>query len=168
MTPCRPLLYLLHVASLKEDANALEKGTTTYSAPAGDDAVTRGQQGASPRSPPTMCGHPHHCAAIPGTAASSPALWEPNTTGHRHARRCAASGLPSAEPSSQCTDGDQTRSSRAATLEAAPRRAQDSPRHLPEARFVRTTVNSTTLCAMPPYVALRVVRCDCKPPPLGL
>jgi hypothetical protein len=37
-----------------------------------------------------------------------------------------------------------------------------------EARFVRTTVNSTTLCAMLPHVALRAAWHDCKPPPFGL
>jgi hypothetical protein len=45
-----------------------------------------------------------------------------------HARRCASSGLPSAAPLSQRTNGDQTRSSHSAALEAAPTRAQDSLR----------------------------------------
>jgi hypothetical protein len=116
--------------------------------------VTSDQRSTSPPSIPALCGHPRHYAAIPGTAASSPALWEAETTGHRHARRCAASGPPSAQPSSRRTDGDQTRSSHVATLEAAPGQAQDLPRRPPEARLSRTTINSTTLCAVPPYVAL--------------
>jgi hypothetical protein len=66
--------------------------------------------GTSSLSPPALCGHPRHCAAIPGTAASSPALWESRSTGRHHAHRCAAPGLPSAQPSNQCTDDDQYRS----------------------------------------------------------
>jgi hypothetical protein len=143
-------------------------GTTTCLTPAWDDVVTSGQRSASPPSHPTMYGHPHHCVAIPRTAASSPTLWEPRSTGHRHACRCAAYGLPSAQPLNRCMDSDQPRSSHAATLEAVPGRAQDSPRCPPEARFVRTTANSTTLCVVPPYVALRAMRHDCKPPPLSL
>jgi hypothetical protein len=127
--------------------------------------VTSDQRSTCPASLPALCGHPHHCAAIPGAAASCPALWEPRTTGHRHACRCAASGPPSAQPPSRRTDGDQTRSSHAATLEVAPRQAQDSPRRPPEARFARTTINFMALCAMPSYVVLRAVRHDCKPPP---
>jgi hypothetical protein len=61
-----------------------------------------------PPSPPTLCGHPHRCATIPGTAGSSPARWEPRSTGHRHACRCADSDPPSARPSNWCTDDDQT------------------------------------------------------------
>jgi hypothetical protein len=110
---------------------------------------------------------PRHCAAIPGTTASSLALWEPRSTAHCHTRRCAASDLLSADPSNRRTDDDQARAP-ATTLEAAPGRAQDPRRCPPEARFAWTTVNSTTLCIMLPHVALRTVRHDCKPPPLGL
>jgi hypothetical protein len=78
------------------------------------------QWSASPPSPPALCGHPRHCATIPCTAAPSPALWKPEMMRHLHARCCASSCLPSAEPSSQRTDGDQTRSSHIATLEATP------------------------------------------------
>jgi hypothetical protein len=117
----------------------------------------------SPPSPPTLCGHPRRCATIPGTAAPSSAPWEPGTTRHHHARCCASCGLPSAEPSSQRTDSDRTGSPHAATLEAAPGWVQDLPRHPPGARFTRTTVNFTTLCAMLPYVALRTVRHDRLP-----
>jgi hypothetical protein len=137
MTLCHPLPYLLHVAPSKEDGRTLERGTTTCPAPARDGAVTSGQQSAAPLSPPALCGHPRHCAAIPGAAASSLALWEPRSMGYHHVGRCAAFGLPTAEPSNRCTDGNQTRNSHAATLEAAPGRARDSPRRPPEARFVR-------------------------------
>jgi hypothetical protein len=130
--------------------------------------VTSDQWSASPPSPPALCGHPRRCATIPGTAAPSSTLWKPGTTRHRHARCRASYGLPSAAPSSQLTDGDRTRSSHATTLEAAPGRVQDSPRRPSGARFARTTINSATLCAMQPYVALRTVQYDCKLPPLDL
>jgi hypothetical protein len=40
VTLCHPLPHLLHAALSKEDDDTLERGTTTYSAPTGDDAVT--------------------------------------------------------------------------------------------------------------------------------
>jgi hypothetical protein len=138
----------------KEDGGTLEKGTIICPAPAQDGAVMSDQWSMSPPSLLALCGHPHHYAAIPGTAASSPALWKPGTMGHRHTRRCASSDPPSAQPSSRCTGGDRTRSSHTTTLEAAPGQSQDLPRRQPELRFFRTTINSTTLCAMLPYVAL--------------
>jgi hypothetical protein len=138
----------------KEDSGTLEKGTTICPAPAQDGAVTSYQCSMSPPSLPALCGHPRHCAAIPGTAASSPALWKHGTTGHRHTRRCASFDPPSAQPSSRHTDGDRTRSSHTTTLEAAPGQSQDLPRRPPEVRFSGTTINSMTLCAMSPYVAL--------------
>jgi hypothetical protein len=141
----------------KEDGGTLERGTTIYSAPAQDGAMTSDQWSASPPSPPALRGQPRHYATISGTAAPSLTLWKPKATRHRHARCCASSGLPSAEPSSQRMDDDQTRGPYAATLEAAPERVQDSPRRLPGARFTRITINSATLCAIPPYVAFRTV-----------
>jgi hypothetical protein len=138
----------------KEDSGTLKRHMAAYCAPAWDGGETLGPQGASPPSLPALCSHPRHCAAIPGTTASSAALWEPEMMGHHRTRRCTSSDPPSARRSSRRTDGDQTRSSRTITLEAAPGQSQDSPRHLPEARFSRTTIKSTTLCAMPPYVAI--------------
>jgi hypothetical protein len=127
----------------KEDGGTLERGTDAYPAPAPDNVVTSDQWSASLPSPPALCGHPRRCATIPGTAAPSSALWEPGTTRHRHARCCASYGLPSAKPSSQRTDDDRTGSPHATTLEAAPRRVQDSPRRRSGARFTKTTV---TVC----------------------
>jgi hypothetical protein len=80
----------------KEDGGTLGRRTTAYSAPAWNDAMTPGQQGASPPSLPALCGHPRHCAVIPVTAASSPTLWDPGMTGHRRSRRCTSSDPPSA------------------------------------------------------------------------
>jgi hypothetical protein len=118
--------------------------------------VTSDQWSTSSPSPPAPCGHPHRCAAIPGTAVPSPALWEPGTTRHHHACCCESSSLPSATPSSQRTNGDQTGNSHTATLETAPGQVHDSTRRPTGARFVMTTINSTALCAMPPYVALEL------------
>jgi hypothetical protein len=153
----RPFALVLHLHQHESSGNLhLQYLAKNQSTQCCQSLITRGSD-----HPPVL--EPHMVLTT-----SSPALWEPKTTGHRHARRCAASGLPSSERSSRRTDGDQTRSSRTATLEAAPGQAQDSPRHPLEARFVRATVNSTTLCTMLPYVALRAMRCDCQPPPLGL
>jgi hypothetical protein len=69
--------------------------------------------------------------------------------GHRHARRCAPNGLPSAALSNQHAGGHQTDDPYTATLRAA-----DVP---PEERFARTTVYSVALYATPPHVA-RTVR----------
>jgi hypothetical protein len=158
MALCCPLPYGLHIAPSKKDSGTLERGTDAYPTPALDNAMTLDQKSVSPPSPPALCGHPRHCVTIPGTAAPSPTLWEPGTTRHRHDRRCASTGLPSAAPSSQCTDGNQTGSSHTATLEAAPERVQGSPRRPTGARFVRTTINSTVLYTIPPYASLEL--CD--------
>jgi hypothetical protein len=118
--------------------------------------VTSDQWSASPPSPSALCGHPRYCATIPGTAAPSPALWEPETTRHHHDRCCASTGLPSAAPSSQRTDGDQTGSSHTATLEATFGEVQDSPQRTAGARFVRRTIKSAALYTIPPCVALEL------------
>jgi hypothetical protein len=83
--------------------------------------------GVSPPSPSTLCGHPRHHGAIPGTTGPSPTLWKHAATGHRHARCCAPYDLSSAAPSSQHAGDDRTEDSHAATLEAAPGRIQDAP-----------------------------------------
>jgi hypothetical protein len=83
--------------------------------------------GASPPSPSALCGHPHHHGAIPGTTAPSSTLWKRAATEHCHACCCAPYGLSSAAPSSQHAGDDRTEDSYAATLEAAPRRMQDTP-----------------------------------------
>jgi hypothetical protein len=104
--------------------------------------------------------HPGHCSTIP-------TLWEYGTTRRRHVCCCAPYGLPSAAPSSQCADRDQTGNPHTATLEAAPGREQDSPRHPAGTRFARTAINSTTLCTIPLHV-IRTVQRNCKLPPLSL
>jgi hypothetical protein len=93
----------------KVDNDALEGRTTTNPAPIQDDAVTQGKRSTSPPSPSALCGHPRRCAAILGTTEPSPTLWGPVLTGQCHAGRCAAQVPPSARPSNQGMDDDQTR-----------------------------------------------------------
>jgi hypothetical protein len=168
MALCRPLPYDLHVAPLERgQRNPRKRYGCLPRACAGQrhdirpvervSSVTSG----SVRPSPPLCHHPGPCSTILGVVEA-----RDDKTSHAHC--CASYDIPSAEPSSQRTDGDRTGSSNAATLEAAPGWVQDLPRRPPGARFVRTTVNSATLCAMPPCVSLRTVRHDCTPPPLGL
>jgi hypothetical protein len=66
MTLCRPLPYLLHITPSKEDGGTLERGTTTYSAPAwtapcrdGNGHITRGQRVYRPApARQTLCPRP--------------------------------------------------------------------------------------------------------------
>jgi hypothetical protein len=100
VTMCRPLPYGLHVAPLergrrnprkwyghqprartgrRRDVRPVERVSSVTSSPV--------------RPSPPLC-------TIQGTAAPSPALRNPGTTRHRHARCCASNGLSSAAPSS--------------------------------------------------------------------
>jgi hypothetical protein len=105
--------------------------------------------------------HPEHCSVIPSTVGTQVdgTSQRPLLCGLRSSVSRALESAYGCRPS---------KSSSATTLEAAPGWAQDPPRRPPEARFTRTTVNSTTLRVMLPHVALRPARHDCKPPPLGL
>jgi hypothetical protein len=69
-----------------------------------------------------------HCSATPGTAATSPTLLRCTGARHSHDRYCASYGLPSTAPSSQPAGSGRTSKLYMTTLEAAPVRAQDSPR----------------------------------------
>jgi hypothetical protein len=62
------------------------------------------------QSPPSsvLCDHHRRPNTIPGTASPSPTLWGYGATRRRHTSCCAPYGLPSAAPSSQCTDDDST------------------------------------------------------------
>jgi hypothetical protein len=118
----------------------------------------------------------HHqpCAAVPATTTPSRAL-------QHHPRHWGSTGRPdTATPATvHLTTSRQPHprvSVRTTTREEAPTPLPSKPlldgyraRHdaLPEARFARTAVNSTTLHTMPLHV-IRTVRHDCKLPPLGL
>jgi hypothetical protein len=124
---CHPLPYGRRAAPSKKDGRALEGETYDYSTPAQDYAVTSDQWERSPPSPSALCDHPHHRDAIPATTSPPPTLWKRATTGHHHASHCALYDLMSTAPSSPHADGPRTGNLYAATLEAAPGRAQDTP-----------------------------------------
>jgi hypothetical protein len=168
MTLCHPLPFLLHITPLEREQRHHRKGYDHLLhacrgrrrdvRPAGCvSPVTSGL--VRPFLP--LYRHPRHCNVIPSTAGTqvdgtSP---RPPLCGLR------TSVSPALEP---MYEHQPNKSSSTATLEAAPGRAQDSPGRPLEARFVRTTVDSTTLWAMLPHVPLRSTRHDYKPPPLSL
>jgi predicted secreted protein len=155
VTLCRPLPYRHHVAPLKrgwrnprKGYGLLPRGRPGRRRDVGPvESVSSAISATVPPSQALQC-HPRHCGNPGRRDTAAPAVVHPPV-------------FPSVQPSSQRTDDDQT-------LEAAPGRVQNSPRRLPGARFAMTTINSATLCAMPPYVAFSVVRRDCKLSPLGL
>jgi hypothetical protein len=124
---CHPLPYGRRAAPSKKDDRALKGKTYDCSTPAQNCAVTSGQWERSPPSPSALCDHPRHRDAIPAAAPPSPALWKRAATGHRHAGHYASYDLMSMAPSSPHTDSPRTGDLYAATLEAAPGRAQDAP-----------------------------------------
>jgi hypothetical protein len=63
-----------------------------------------------------------------GTVTTSPTLLECTGTGRRHDRHCAAYGPPVDGTLEPARGGGRTTNYYAATLEAAPVRAQDAPR----------------------------------------
>jgi hypothetical protein len=156
---CHPLPYGQRATPSEKDGGALEGKTNDYSTPAQDYTMTSGQWGRSPPSPSALCDHPRHRDAIPATASPSPTLWKRAATGHRHAGYCASYDLMSTTPSSPHADGHQTGDLYAATLEAAPGRAQDAPRRPARSKIRRTAVYSMALYAMPPHVD-KIVRHD--------
>jgi hypothetical protein len=90
--------------------------------------VTSGRRERSSPSLSTLCGHPCHCSATPGTVTTSSTLLECTGTGRGHDRHCAAYGPPVDGTLEPARGGGRTTNHHAATLEAAPVRAQDAPR----------------------------------------
>jgi hypothetical protein len=156
VTLCHPLLYGLHVAPLERGRRNPRKSYGRLPcARSGQCCDIRPVERVSSvtfgtvRPSPPLCCHPGHCNAVPGAVGAQDDEKSPCPL-------LCSSSLSSSVPSSQRMDGDQTGNSHTATLEAAPRQVQDSPRCPTGARFVRMTINSTKLCAMPPYVALEL------------
>jgi hypothetical protein len=114
--------------------------------------VTSGRRERSSPSLSTLCGHPRHRSATPGTMATSSTLLESTGTGRRHERQCAVYGPPVDGTLEPARGGDQTTNHYAATLKAAPVRAQDAPRRPTRAGFARTVVSSVALPAAPRHV----------------
>jgi hypothetical protein len=103
-------------------------GANAFSMTTQDCTVTSGQRERSSPSLSTLCGHPHHCSATPSTVTTSPTLLERTGTGRRHVCHCASYGPPSTAPSNRPAGGGRTANLHTTTLEAAPVRAQDTPR----------------------------------------
>jgi hypothetical protein len=105
----------------------------------------------------------HHCNATPGTAMTSPTLLRCTGTGRRHARHCASYGLPPTAPSSRPASGGRASNLYATTLEAAPVRAQDSPRR-PNMSEIRRDSRQLRGTARHAFTRRRIVRHACKLP----
>jgi hypothetical protein len=103
-------------------------GANAFSMTAQDYPVTSGRRERSSSSPSVLCGHPRPCNTTPGTVTTSPTLLKRTGTGRRHTRHCTSYGLPLTPPSSRPAGGGRTANLYTTTLEAAPVRAQDSPR----------------------------------------
>jgi hypothetical protein len=109
----------------------------------------------------TQCGHPHHYNATPGTVMTSSTLLEGTGTGHRHDRHCAAYGPPVGGTLEPARGGGQTTNHYAATLEAAPVRAQDAPRR-PDWSRIRQDGRQLRGTARHASTRRRIVRHACK------
>jgi hypothetical protein len=103
-------------------------GADAFSMTTQDCTMTSGRRERSSPSLSALCDHPRHCSATSGTATTSPTLLERTGTGRHHNRHCTSYGPPSTAPSSRPADGGRTANLYTTTLEAAPVRAQDSPR----------------------------------------
>jgi hypothetical protein len=103
----------------------------------------------------------HHCNAILGTTTTSPTLLRRIGTGRRHARHCASYGLPSTAPSSRPAGGGRASNLYATTLEAAPVRAQDSPRH-PDRSEIHRDSRQLRSTARHAFTHRRIAQHACK------
>jgi hypothetical protein len=103
-------------------------GANAFSMTTQDCTMTSGRREWSSPSLSTLCSHPRHCSATPGTATTSPTLLKRTGTGRRNSRHYTSYGLPLMTPSSRPVGGVRAANLRATTLEAAPVWAQDSPR----------------------------------------
>jgi hypothetical protein len=106
---------------------------------------------------------PHHARRC----GNIPALLGRTGTRHRHNSHCATYGLPVNGTLELAHHGGQSTNYYAASLETAPVRAQDAPRHLngsrirQDGRQLLSTVHHTATC-------IEIVQRACKLPLLGL
>jgi hypothetical protein len=125
---CHPPPYGRHATPSKRDGRALEVNTDDYGAFA--QGQRRDVGSAGPVTPIAI----GPVRSFPPSPTPSRALHRhllncggDGATRRRHTGCCAPCGLPSAAPSSQCTDDDHTGDPYTATLEATPGRIQGTP-----------------------------------------
>jgi hypothetical protein len=110
---------------------ALEGGPTapsnTFSVITQGHAVTSGRREWSSPSLSTLCDHPCHCSATPGTVTTPPTLLECAGTRRRHDHHCATYGPPSTVLSNRPSTTTGRPTTTPPPLEASPMRAQDAP-----------------------------------------
>jgi hypothetical protein len=123
--------------------------------------MTSGRREQSSLSLSVMCGHPRHCSATPGTAATPPTLLGRTGAGRRHACHCTSYGPPWTAPLSRLADNGRTTNLYTTTLEAAPVRAQDVPRR-PDWNKIRQDGRQLRGTARHASTRRRIVRHACK------
>jgi hypothetical protein len=150
---CHPLPYGRRAAPSKKDSRALEGKTNNYAT-----LVPGQRRDVGPTGPVTS-------VAI-GPVRPSPPSLTPSRPLHHHPQRCGSVrrrddataatvplyGLTSTRPPNPHTGGRRTGDPYAATLEAAPGRAQDAPRRPARSkirqvgRLLRDAVHHTSTC----------------------
>jgi hypothetical protein len=158
VTLCYPLSYEPGAAPSKEDDRTLEGGRLFHTRP-GQHCDVRSERRVSSviidpvRPSRALQRHPRRCgstgrqdAALAAVRLTASSQLHPQVSIRTTTKREISTPPPSKPP----LDGHRAR--------------HDAP---PEARFARTTVYSTILCAIPPHVVSTAWHA-CKLPPLGL
>jgi hypothetical protein len=133
-------------------------GASAFSMTTQDNTMTSGQREWSFPSLSALCGHPRHYNITPGTVTTSPTLLERARMGRLPL--CLVRP-PVTAPSSRPTGGGRTANLYTTTLEAAPVRAQDSPRR-PNRSEIRQDGRQLRGTARHPFTCRRTVRHACK------
>jgi hypothetical protein len=123
--------------------------------------VTSGRWDRSSPSLSTLCDRPRHCRTTPDTVTTSRRCWGARGQDIATTTTMPRMDPPLAAPSNRPTDGGQTANHYAATLEAAPVRAQDAPRLLDWSR-IRQDGRQLHGTARHASTRKRIVRHACK------
>jgi predicted component of type VI protein secretion system len=97
--------------------------------------VTSGRWDRSSPLLSTLCDHLRHCRTMPGTVATSRRCWGAQGQDVATTTTVPRTGPPSTAPSNRPMDRSRTTNHYAATLEAAPVRAQDASQRLNRSRI---------------------------------
>jgi hypothetical protein len=136
-------------------------GANAFSMTTQDNTVTSGRQERSSPSLSALCGHPRHCSATSGNAATSPTLLERTGTGRRYACHCTSYRPPLTAPSRRPTGDSRTANLYATTHEVAPVRAQDMPRR-PNRSKIRQDSHQLRGITRHAFTRRRIVWHTCK------